>query len=142
MSKDARTRFFDAAGFAQVFFRVANRPRLHFTENDASAFDNAACINLFEHSDSDLIRGSGRRLPIWIREGESWLRITTVTIRFIELLVERASRNGRTISHWAKLRSGWRSIFSETIPAFAMGVRGKWQRRVHGQTFSLGLIIQ
>jgi hypothetical protein len=41
-----------------------------------------------------------------------------LAIRFIELLVERASSNGQVLSHWAKLTPAWRRIFSETIAAF------------------------
>jgi hypothetical protein len=41
-----------------------------------------------------------------------------LAIRFIELLVERASSYGQVLSHWAKLTPAWRRIFSETIGAF------------------------
>jgi hypothetical protein len=41
-----------------------------------------------------------------------------LAICFVELLVERANRNGQALSHWAKLTPAWRRIFSETIAAF------------------------
>ena len=41
-----------------------------------------------------------------------------LVIRFVELLVEKAMRNGQTISSWTTMLPAWRRIFSETVPEF------------------------
>jgi hypothetical protein len=60
-----------------------------------------------------------------------------LTIRFVELLVERASSHGQVLTHWAKLTPAWRRIFSEAIAAFLdeVGFRGIDEERndEHGE---------
>jgi hypothetical protein len=41
-----------------------------------------------------------------------------LTIRFVELLAEKARSNGQPVSNWAAMPSNWRRVFSETVPAF------------------------
>jgi hypothetical protein len=41
-----------------------------------------------------------------------------LAMRFVELLVERASRNGQTVSRWTNLTPAWRRIFCEAVPEF------------------------
>jgi hypothetical protein len=38
--------------------------------------------------------------------------------RFVEILAERANRNGLTVPRWATLPANWRRIWIETVPAF------------------------
>jgi hypothetical protein len=41
-----------------------------------------------------------------------------LTIRFVELLAEKARSNGQPVSNWAAMPSNWRRVFAETVPAF------------------------
>jgi hypothetical protein len=38
--------------------------------------------------------------------------------RFVEILSERATRNGLTVPRWSTLPANWRRIWIETVPAF------------------------
>src|SRR2546423_5287206 len=38
--------------------------------------------------------------------------------RFVEILAERASRNGLTVPRWSTLPANWRRVWIETVPAF------------------------
>jgi hypothetical protein len=41
-----------------------------------------------------------------------------LAMRFVDLLAEKAVRNGRPISGWNNMSPGWRRTFVETVPAF------------------------
>jgi hypothetical protein len=41
-----------------------------------------------------------------------------LTIRFVELLAEKARSKGQTVSNWAAMPANWRRVFAETVPAF------------------------
>jgi hypothetical protein len=58
-----------------------------------------------------------------------------LTLRFIELLVERAASNGQTVSRWARLTPAWRRVFSETIAAFLgeVGYDAISERPIHAR---------
>jgi hypothetical protein len=38
--------------------------------------------------------------------------------RFVELLAEKALRNGLTVPRWSTVPANWRRIWVETVPAF------------------------
>jgi hypothetical protein len=41
-----------------------------------------------------------------------------LVMRFVELLVESATRNGQHVSRWTSMTLVWRRILTETVPAF------------------------
>ncbi len=41
-----------------------------------------------------------------------------LAMRFVELLAERALRNGQTVSRWTNLPAAWRRIFTEVVAEF------------------------
>jgi hypothetical protein len=41
-----------------------------------------------------------------------------LAFRFVELLAEKAMRNGQTAPRWITLPLEWRRVWTETIPAF------------------------
>jgi hypothetical protein len=41
-----------------------------------------------------------------------------LAMRFVELLAEKAIRNGQPISHWGNMSPAWQRTFVETVPAF------------------------
>jgi hypothetical protein len=38
--------------------------------------------------------------------------------RFVEILAERANRNGLTVPRWSTLPANWQRVWIETVPAF------------------------
>jgi hypothetical protein len=45
-----------------------------------------------------------------------------LTVRFVELLVEKAMRNGQRVPGWTGLSAIWQRIWAETVTAFLEGL--------------------
>ena len=56
-----------------------------------------------------------------------------LAMRFVELLNDRATRGGQTVSSWTGMASTWRRVFTETVHAFLneLGYRVSPDGRVH-----------
>jgi hypothetical protein len=60
---------------------------------------------------------SGYRVPekVMVRMTANYEQLA---MRFVELLADRATRSGQTVSRWTGMASTWRRILIETVHAF------------------------